>query len=375
MLENYDLKQLVEPALQWYQLNKRELPWRQDREPYHVWVSEIMLQQTRVEAVIPYYERFMKELPDIAALAACPEDKLLKLWEGLGYYNRVRNMQKAAQCITEHYGGVMPADYETIRGLPGIGPYTAGAIASIAFGEPVPAVDGNVLRILCRVSEDDSDILKDSTKKKVSQALQQVMPKDAGSWNQALMEIGALVCIPNGEPKCGQCPWQQFCLATRHHTYDVLPVKKKANPRRIEEKTVLIIRDGEKILIRKRPKKGLLAGLYELPNLEGHLEREEILAFAKAQKLEPLHIEALPEAKHIFSHIEWHMTGYMVRVADVESFRENEKVETEFPQTEDSETIKQGYLLVDVAEIQRKYAIPSAFEKYMEYVNILLGVS
>lgn len=362
MMEDFDLKQLVLPAMIWYQDHKRSLPWREDADPYHIWVSEIMLQQTRVEAVIPYYRRFMESLPTIADLAACPEDRLLKLWEGLGYYSRVKNMQKAAWTIEQEHGGRMPETYEEILSLPGIGPYTAGAIASIAFGQPRPAVDGNVLRILCRVSEDASDISKEATKKKVSAGLQQVMPGEAGTFNQALMEIGALVCIPGGEPKCSQCPWEGVCLARRHGTWRDLPVKTKAAPRRIEDKTVLVIRDGDKLLIRKRPGRGLLAGLYELPNLEGHLDEEQVLDFARRQHLRPLQLKALPAAKHIFSHIEWHMTGYLVRVADVESF-----------DREDPED-KREYLLVDVADIRRDYAIPSAFEKYTSYVKNTLRI-
>lgn len=362
MIDTFDLSILVEPALNWFYENKRDLPWRQGRNPYGIWVSEIMLQQTRVEAVIPYYHRFMEHLPDIKALAECPEDRLLKLWEGLGYYNRVRNMQKAAQVIVEQYGGEMPKTYEEIVSLPGIGPYTAGAIASIAFSERVPAVDGNVLRILSRVAEDDRDILKESTKKSVAASLKQIMPEASGDFNQALMEIGALVCIPNGEPKCDQCPWQFCCKACANKSYDRLPVKTKAKARRIEERTVLLIRDGEKILLGKRPAKGLLAGLYELPNVPGYQRKEEVLSFVREQGLVPLQIKELPEAKHIFSHIEWHMKGYMVQVADVESYH----VTAEGPLPSD-------YLLVELSQVQKEFAIPTAFEKYTEFVSLSHG--
>ena len=244
--------------------------------------------------------------------------------------------------------------------LSGIGPYTAGAIASIAFDERVPAVDGNVLRILSRVSQDDSDILKDATKKRMTAQLSQIMPKEAGAFNQALMEIGALVCIPNGQPKCDLCPWQPFCLAYKNDTYDRLPVKTKAKPRRIEEKTVLLIQDGQKIVLRKRPSKGLLAGLYELPNIEGYLTEEEALAFVRGQNLAPLQIKKLPEAKHIFSHIEWLMQGFLIQVADVDSFQ----------QDEDLSKGPQDYLLVDIDKTRKEYAIPSAFDKYAEYIAL-----
>ncbi len=361
MIETYRILDLVGPALDWFYKNKRTLPWREGKDPYHIWVSEIMLQQTRVEAVKPYYERFIGALPDIAALAACPEDRLLKLWEGLGYYNRVRNMQKAAQIMVDQYDGRMPGNYQEILDLPGIGPYTAGAVASIAYGEPVPAVDGNVLRILARASEDDSDILKESTKRRFAGELARVMPQDVpGDLNQALMEIGALVCVPNGAPHCDGCPWERLCLSHIHGREMDLPVKKKQKERRIEQKTVLILRDGEKILLHKRPPKGLLAGLYELPNLEGICHEEQVIAFARQQGLQPMHVRRLPEAKHIFSHVEWHMTGYLVQVADMEA--------------EQSDLLQEGYLMVEVEETRRSYPIPAAFETYAGFVDLPIGM-
>lgn len=278
MLEKFQLEQIVKPLLAWFEKNARTLPWRSISTPYRVWVSEIMLQQTRVEAVKPYFERFMHALPDVKSLAECEEERLLKLWEGLGYYNRVRNMQIAAQTVMEQYDGKLPADYEKLLELKGIGHYTAGAIASIAYGIPVPAVDGNVLRILMRVSADNSDIMKQSVKTRVEQALQQVIPQDcAGSFNQALMELGAIVCVPNGEPLCDQCPWYSFCETRKRGLWQELPVKKKAKGRRIEERTVLVIRDGERVVLKRRPKKGLLAGLYEFPNEPGTLTEDEAL--------------------------------------------------------------------------------------------------
>ena len=282
MLEEFQLEQIVKPLLAWFEKNARTLPWRSISTPYRVWVSEIMLQQTRVEAVKPYFERFMHALPDVKSLAECEEERLLKLWEGLGYYNRVRNMQIAAQTVMEQYDGKLPADYEKLLALKGIGHYTAGAIASIAYGIPVPAVDGNVLRILMRVSADNSDIMKQSVKTRVEQALQQVIPQDcAGSFNQALMELGAIVCVPNGEPLCDQCPWYSFCETRKRGLWQELPVKKKAKGRRIEERTVLVIRDGERVVLKRRPKKGLLAGLYEFPNEPGTLTEDEALRVGK----------------------------------------------------------------------------------------------
>lgn len=355
MLENFPLEKIVEPLLTWFQENARALPWRAQATPYRVWVSEIMLQQTRVEAVKPYFERFTKALPTIKDLAECEEEKLLKLWEGLGYYNRVRNMQNAAQTVMKEYGGMLPADYEKLLKLKGIGHYTAGAIASIAYKIPVPAVDGNVLRVITRVSADDSDIMKQSVRTKVEQALSQIIPKQrASAFNQGLMELGATVCLPNGAPLCEQCPWKDFCEAKKKNLWSKLPVKSKAKPRRIEDKTVFIIRDGEKFMLHKRPAKGLLAGLYELPNTSGHLTEEEALLWAKNQELSPIRIQKLEEAKHIFSHVEWHMTGYVIRV--------DELIDN-----------KKGMLFVEVSESEEQYPIPAAFSAYTKYINIRLG--
>ena len=349
------LKQLPEPVVTWFRANKRELPWREHPDAYRVWVSEIMLQQTRVEAVKPYFERFMHALPDVKSLAECEEERLLKLWEGLGYYNRVRNMQIAAQTVMEQYDGKLPADYEKLLELKGIGHYTAGAIASIAYGIPVPAVDGNVLRILMRVSADNSDIMKQSVKTRVEQALQQVIPQDcAGSFNQALMELGAIVCVPNGEPLCGQCPWHDFCETRKKGLWQELPVKKKAKARRIEDRTVLVIRDGERVVLKKRPKRGLLAGLYEFPNELGKLSEDEALHAVQEMNLHPMRIQKLEDAKHIFSHVEWRMQGYMV---EVDSLTREEA----------------GLLFVEAAHSEEKYPIPAAFAAYTKYMNIRLG--
>ena len=266
MLQEFERKDIIEPLLTWYLKNARSLPWREEPTPYRVWVSEIMLQQTRVEAVKPYFQRFITKLPDVAALADCPEDTLLKLWEGLGYYNRVRNMQKAARTVVEEYGGILPADYRALLSLTGIGSYTAGAIASIAYGIPVPAVDGNVLRVLTRLSGDASDIMKQTVKTALEEELLDFMPKDrAGAFNQALMELGATVCVPNGAPLCGECPWGGVCKACADGSWAYLPVKTRARERRIEERTVFVIRTGDRVVLNRRPKKGLLAGLYEFP--------------------------------------------------------------------------------------------------------------
>lgn len=222
--------------------------------------------------------------------------------------------------MVEFYDGEMPADYEKLLGLPGIGPYTAGAVASIAFELPVPAVDGNVLRVITRITQNDGDILKQSVKRQVEEELLAVMPKGrSGAFNQALMELGATVCVPNGAPKCEECPLSGVCLAHQNGKEMDYPKKAQKKPRKIEKKTVLVIRDGSRAAIRKRPAKGLLAGLYELPNLSGWLSQDEVLDWLKQEGLSPTRIRRLSDAKHIFSHIEWHMTGYVVLVEELEN--------------------------------------------------------
>ena len=346
------LKEIVQPLISWYRQNKRILPWRDQKNAYYTWVSEIMLQQTRVEAVKPYFLRFIGELPDVKALAECPEEKLIKLWEGLGYYNRVRNMQSAAQVVVAEYGGVLPASYDELLALKGIGSYTAGAIASIAYDIPVPAVDGNVLRVFSRITEDRQDIMKQSVRSQVEEKLLGIMPKDApGDFNQALMELGAVVCVPNGPARCMECPVAALCKAYHHGTVDELPVKAPKKKRTIENKTVLVIQDGECTAIRKRPQEGLLAGLYELPNVEGHLSMDEALQKVKEMNLEPLHIEVLPEAKHIFSHIEWRMIGYRIHVSSLEERKEAQ------------------FIFIEKKQSEKQYAIPSAFRAYIKYMK------
>ena len=343
------LDRIAAPLLTWYDRQRRVLPWREDPVPYHVWVSEIMLQQTRVEAVKPYYDRFMRSLPDIEKLAIAEEEVLLKLWEGLGYYNRVRNLNKAAVEIMEKYGGNMPEDYEDLLKLPGIGSYTAGAIASIAYGKPVPAVDGNVLRVLARLRCDDRDIMQQWVKKKIEEELAVVIPKERpGDFNQALMELGAVVCIPNGEPACGKCPWEDICMAHQKGVETQFPVKSGKKSRKVEEKTVLIIRDENKAALQKRPSKGLLAGMYEFPNIEGHLSEKEVLVWLKEIGLSVIRIEPLTESRHIFTHKEWHMIGYSVRVDELDRGDTNS-----------------GLIFVEQNEAKDKYPIPSAYSAYL----------
>ena len=352
------LDRIAAPLLAWYDSGRRILPWREEPTPYHVWLSEIMLQQTRVEAVKPYYDRFLQALPDIESLAAADEEKLLKLWEGLGYYNRARNLKKAAQILVSEYGGRMPDDYEIILSLPGIGSYTAGAISSIAFGKAYPAVDGNVLRILARLRTDERDILQAGVKKSVEEELADVMPKDRpGDFNQALMELGAMVCIPNGAPKCYVCPWKELCRARAQGITGEFPKKAGKKPRSIEKKTILVIQDAERVALRKRPEKGLLAGLYEFPSMKGNCEEERVLAYLRELGLLPLRIRALPPAKHVFTHKEWHMTGFLIRVDELADRGGRQEGE--------------GLIFVDPKETRTNYPIPSAFAAYAEQVEMI----
>ena len=356
ILEDESLYQMPGPLVEWYRQNKRELPWRDIKDPYRIWVSEIMLQQTRVEAVKPFYERFLKELPNVQALAEAKEEKLLKLWEGLGYYNRVRNMQKAACEIMSEYDGVFPNEYDKIRKLTGIGNYTAGAISSFAFDIPKPAVDGNVLRVVSRITENQNDIMKASVRTSIEETIGRVIPKEeACDFNQGLIELGATVCVPNGAPKCEECPLAYLCRAYQNGTQEELPVKSKAKARKIEKRTVFVLKDGETVAICKRPTKGLLAGLYELPNVEGHLSEKETIRYCKKIGLSPLHLQKLEGAKHIFSHVEWQMVGYSIRVDELEK------------------ACTANMLFVKPEDIEKQFPIPAAFESYVKYVNIRIG--
>ncbi|MBR6541617.1 MAG: A/G-specific adenine glycosylase [Anaerotignum sp.] len=335
-----NLKYIIEPLLEWYQLNKRDLPWRRTKDPYCIWVSEIMLQQTRVEAVKPYYARFLQTLPTVKDLAEADEEIILKLWEGLGYYSRVRNMQKAAIQVMEEYDGHFPVDYSKLLKLKGIGPYTAGAIGSIAFQLPVPAVDGNVLRVMSRITADSSDISLQKTKKDWEERITEIIPKDfPGELNQALMELGATVCLPNGAPKCDICPVRKHCEAYRRNATQLYPVKAEKKARTIEQLNVFFCVENGKIALHKRPEKGLLSGLWELPNADRDRSIPDFL-----QEIGILQAEIIPmkNQKHIFTHIEWHMDCYYIKV--------KEKTDSDV-------------IWITEDEATENYALPSAFRK------------
>lgn len=333
---------LTEPLLAWYDKHARSMPWRDDPTPYHVWISEIMLQQTRVSAVIPYYERFLKELPTVVHLAQCDDEKLMKLWEGLGYYSRARNLKKAALEIMEKYDGVFPSDYASLRALPGIGDYTAGAVSSIAFGKPEPAVDGNVLRVWSRITGSFSDIMADETRKTCRESLRTLMPEGKTSeYTQALMELGATVCLPNGAPLCEKCPAFCFCVAKEKGLIEQLPVKTKSKPRRMEKRTVYFLFCDGKVALRRRPKKGLLSGLWEFPN--------EIVGFdPSAWNFIGKEEEPFGRGKHVFSHIEWHMDSRVFLL--------------------ETPMLSADFQWVDAEELKSSYAVPAAFRDFLPAV-------
>lgn len=334
--------------LAWYDAGHRDLPWRRTRDPYRIWLSEIMLQQTRVEAVIPYYTRFLQTCPDIAALAAADEQVYLKLWEGLGYYSRVRNLHKAARMICDTYGGVMPADHTALLSLPGIGDYTAGAIASIAFDIPEPAVDGNVLRVVARVTGDERSIDEAKVRKDMRAQVAAILPQDRpGAFNQAMMELGATVCIPNGAPRCGDCPVAHLCQAFHEESWPRLPVRTPKKARTVVLRTILLPRWQGLIGLRRRPDTGLLARMWELPAYEEALAPDALRQKLAADGWQVEKLLSLRPAKHIFTHIEWHMTGYYVELS--------ERVESLTWVTPD--------------ELRGAYALPSAFRAFLSVIE------
>lgn len=312
--ENKPLSALVDPLIGWYRQNQRILPWRENRDPYRIWISEIMLQQTRVDTVIPYYMRFLSAFPTVRALADADDDELMKRWEGLGYYSRAKNLKRAAQMICERFGGEFPQDPADVRTLPGIGPYTVGAICSIAFGQPTPAVDGNVLRVISRLCRYGGSIDAPETKNTVTAALEAIYPaaEACGDFTQSLMELGAIVCLPNGSPLCQKCPLAGLCAAHARGDELAFPVQAPKPERKKETYTVLLIRNGGKIALNKRPDGGLLAGLWEFPNLCGERTPQEVTDWLKARGLAVSSVRQAAAKKHIFTHIEWKLPRYTV---------------------------------------------------------------
>ena len=342
-----NLNNLPAAVLAWYHAGHRELPWRKDRQPYHVWLSEIMLQQTRVEAVKRYYTRFLEKLPTITHLAQCDDELLHKLWEGLGYYSRSKNLKKAAQVILQKFGGEFPREYALVRGLPGIGDYTAGAICSICYDMPTAAVDGNVMRLMARLTDDATPIDLPERKQEVKRQLEKLYPPQAGDFTQGLMELGATLCGPNREPQCHMCPCAHFCLGYRHGTAKDLPVKSPPKARRRQKLTVFVLRCGDSYALRKRPEKGLLAGLWEFPNVEGQLELSQVLRWLTEQGLKTKEILRQVQREHIFTHIHWDMTAYYLEV---------EQPSGDFAWHTDS-------------QIRNQAALPTAFRQFWEEID------
>ena len=333
--------------LPWYDAGHRDLPWRRDRKPYHIWLSEIMLQQTRVEAVKGYYARFLEALPTVEALSQCDDDALHKLWEGLGYYSRVRNLKKAAIRVMEDHGGVFPNTFKEVLALPGIGDYTAGAVCSIAFDLPTPAVDGNVLRVISRITEDATPIDSPAYKKEVRDKLAAIYPQRAGDFTQALMELGATLCGPNWKPRCEECPCRDFCGGHLHGTAEQFPVKLPKKGRKVEEMTVFIAACDGRYAIEKRPNKGLLADLWQFPHVPGHLDTTEAVAAAESLGLTARDVLRSVERKHIFTHIEWKMRGYYLEVSQCGG----------------------GFEWRTAEEIRRDAALPTAFRQFWEEID------
>lgn len=335
------LNSLSAPLLAWYDIHRRRLPWRDEVSAYRTWVSEIMLQQTRVAAVIPYFQRFMAAFPTVEALAEANPEQLMKLWEGLGYYSRARNLQKAAKIIAEK--GAFPQTYEEVIALPGIGDYTAGAILSIAFGQCVPAVDGNVLRVAGRITGSEENILDAAVHRRFRAMMAETTPANRpGEFNQALMDLGATVCLPKGEPLCAECPARSFCAAAAQGRQKELPVRISKTKRRTEEKTVFLLLRGGDAALRQRPAAGLLAGLWEYPHTEGTLDESGAAQQLARWGLTPIKWVKSLHATHIFTHIRWEMTGYVVEVRGEGPF---------------------DWLWAGEEERSRR-AVPSAFEKF-----------
>lgn len=346
------LSGLPEMLLPWFTENCRDLPWRKDRDPYHIWLSEIMLQQTRVEAVRGYYLRFLENIPTIEALANADDALLHKLWEGLGYYSRVRNLKRAAQTIMTEYNGTFPREYSKVLSLPGIGSYTAGAVCSIAFGQKTPAVDGNVLRVVSRLTDDPTPVDLPEMKKKVTELLSVVYPDEAGDFTQAIMELGATVCGPNHKPNCLECPCREICMAyLRGHT-DMLPVRLPKKQRKQEDMTVFILQCGDRFALQKREDSGLLAGLWEFPHFAGQMNAEQAVNFAQEHGWQPSDICRVDEKIHIFTHIQWNMRGIYLRVGSQYS----------------------GFTWLTEQQIVEEIPLPTAFRKFWDERFVFNGV-
>ncbi len=339
----------IAPLCEWYEKNKKQYPWRESRDPYRIWISEVMLQQTRTAAVLPYYERFLSAFPDVEALARAEDDRLMKLWEGLGYYSRARNLKKGAVQVMERFGGKLPRTKAELRTIAGIGDYTAGAIASMAFFEPASAVDGNVLRVCMRLLGSDADISKEATKRALGAVLDEIYPsgQEAALFTEGLMELGETVCIPGGEARCALCPLSDICEAKKGGITHLLPAKSAKKPRKILQRTLWLFRYSGRYGIQKRPAKGLLADLYEFPAEECYLSEGEAKKRLSEKGVCFSSLSPVGEAVHVFTHLEWHMTGYLV----------------------DLDTPIEGLIFATKEELSSTYALPSAFRYFKKAIG------
>ena len=341
------MKKIVIPLLEWYQENKRDLPWRMEKDPYYVWISEVMLQQTRIETVIPYFKRFIGELPTVHDLAIVDDDKLLKYWEGLGYYNREKKKKKAAIKIVSQYNGEFPQTFEDICSLPGIGEYTASAIASICFSLKEVTIDGNVLRVYERLTNSYDNIDEMAIRKKVRLELMNIIPSNPGDFNQALMELGEVICLPLGIPKCDICPLNNFCKAREEHTFLNIPVRSPKKIKKNQKMTVLLLICNSKVAIHKRDDRGVLKNLWEFPNISGMYHEEEILQYLVDCSFDIDSITSSVSYNHIFTHLKWQMSSYIIHVKDEIS----------------------DYVWVDMDALLHIYALPSAFHPFVKEVE------
>ena len=343
------MEKYTEKIVEWYQKNKKDLPWRKDKDPYHIWISEIMLQQTRIEAVIEYYQRFLKHLPDIQSLAEVKEETLLKLWEGLGYYNRARNLKNAAMQIMTEHQGKFPTTYVEMLKLKGIGEYTASAISSICYNEPQVTIDGNVLRVFTRFYNDQRNVDEQKTKKSIRESLQKIIPKESGDFNQGLMEIGETICIPKGVPKCKICPLKKDCLACHNNTYQELPIRKEKAEKKQENYTILLFQYQDEFAIYQRKQESLLSNLWAFPHLEGFFSKEEIETYLKKQNINYQGIQKRISNTHIFTHKKWHMISYQIEL-------------------ESKENLSQ-FTWKTISKIKEEYSIPTAYKPFLDLLQ------
>ncbi|RSL32551.1 A/G-specific adenine glycosylase [Salibacterium salarium] len=349
--KNVDILDFQENLLNWYEQTKRELPWRKNQDPYRVWVSEIMLQQTKVDTVIPYFNQFMEWFPTPEALAYADEEKVMKAWEGLGYYSRVRNLQTAVKEVVEQYGGKVPSEKKDFSSLKGVGPYTAGAVLSIAYEKPEPAVDGNVMRVFSRIFNITDDIGKAKTRKRfeafLPEFLEGVRPSE---FNQAVMELGALVCTPKS-PGCLLCPVQEYCKARKQGIQEELPVKEKKKAPAAKDMAAVVLKNKEgKLLIHQRGEKGLLAKLWEFPNVEvpAKQSRPDVLSefLTKEYGMNVEIGQPIQKVQHVFSHLIWNITVFDAWISENTELNDDAK-----------------WILLEEAD---EYAFPVSHQKILE---------